>query len=135
MTVSYNERMKELFGMEFTPYTISVESLATDRKLTNLETENVFDNKYFFYTKSTRENKPYRRRIFVHMNSYYLPDFVRGMTDTVAHIWINSKEYFKKHVLRHEKIHVAHPEWSEEVVRQFHDSYEPSLPDVELVYV
>ncbi len=136
MVTTYEERLKELFG-ELKPahYYISEENLATDRPLTKSEAGDIFGtNKYFVYAKSNIE-RPYKRKIFVHMHSYYLPDSIRGMTDTVRHIWINAKEYFREHVLRHEKIHVAHPEWSESVVRQFHDSYEPSLPDVEFVRV
>lgn len=87
------------------------------------------------YSMRRYDTNPFKKRIFVHMNSYYLPDSIRGMTDTVKHIWINSKEYFKKFVLRHKMIHFAHPEWSEETVREFHGSYEPHLPNVELEYV
>ena len=91
---------------------------------------------YFSEDSSTvRKTEPYKRRIFVHMRSYYLPEFIRGMTDTINNIWINSKEYAKDLVLRHEKIHIAHPEWPESVVREFHDFYEPNLPNVEFVYV
>lgn len=82
-----------------------------------------------------RKQKQYKRRIFVHMRNYYLPSFIRGMTDTINNIWINANEYFRNLVLRHELLHIAHPEWDEKTVRQFHDSYQPYLPDVELVYV
>ncbi len=117
----YWERLKELFGTRLY------------ERIPDEDLRRVDPAKYTMYGKS-HEN-PNRRKIFVHMNSYYLPDSIRGMTDTVHHIWINSKEYFKRHVLRHEKIHVAHPDWPEDVVRQFHDSYEPELPGVDLVYV
>ena len=56
------------------------------------------------------------------------------MIDTVKHIWINVKEYFKRLVLRHEKIHFKFPWLSEEAVRELDDFYDHHLPDVEWVY-
>mgnify|MGYP001576879754 CR=1 FL=1 len=180
MVIGYKERIEELFPrQELTPYEVSSENLVTDRKLTGVETENIFGNSikiksyldrikelfpeldpYYVSTERFNFDKPLayteilemvdgsispykndnrriqnRRTIFVHLRSYYLPDSIRGMTDTVKNIWINAREYFTKHVLRHELIHFAHPEWSESMVREFHDTYEPYLPGVELVYV
>lgn len=114
MRADYAERMMELFG-----------------ERPNLD---VPIGRYSFYAQPAERHEPYKRKIVVHMNSYYLPDFIRGMTNTVSDIWINAKEYFKDHVLRHEKIHVAHPDWSEQTVRQVHDFYKPILRNVELVY-
>lgn len=132
MNKLYKERLKELSGNQLTPYQVSIENFSSDQQLTKTEIQNTFNNSYIIYARNKR---PYKRRVFVQMRSYYLPEFVRGATDCVRNILINAKEYFKKFVLRHEKIHFAHPDWSEELVREFDEFYEPSLPDVELVYV
>jgi len=134
MITDYEERLKELFGeLKLSPYQISSENLATDRQLTRAETDNIYNPTKYLYMRQ-RNDRRYKRRVFVHMNSYYLADLVRGMTDTVNNIWINAKEYFKKLVFRHEKIHFKFPWLSEEAVRELDDFYDPYLPNVEFVY-
>jgi len=128
----YLDKIKELFP-ELDPYYVSTEKFNFDNPLTYTEILDMVGGSIPLYKNERRER--YKRTIFVHLRSYYLPDSVRGMTDTVKNIWINAREYFIKHVLRHELIHVAHPEWSESMVRQFHDTYEPYLLDIELVYI
>jgi hypothetical protein len=130
---SYLDRIKELFP-ELHPYYVSTEKLNFDNPLSYTEILDMVEGSVSPY-KNESKGRQYKRTIFVHLRSYYLPESVRGMTDTVKNIWINAREYFMKHVLRHELIHVAHPEWSESIVRQFHDTYEPYLPDIELVYL
>ncbi|MBU5537649.1 MAG: hypothetical protein KQA38_03755 [Candidatus Aenigmarchaeota archaeon] len=138
MKIGYDERLNELFReLQLVPYHLSEENLIIGRQLIKNEIKNIFNLSKYFYLdqRSQRNNRPYKRRVFVHMHSYYLPDFIRGMTDTVNHIWINAKEYFKKFVLRHEKIHFKFPWLSEETVRELDDFYDPYLPDVEFVYL
>ncbi|MBI2543532.1 MAG: hypothetical protein HYW24_05110 [Candidatus Aenigmarchaeota archaeon] len=133
--IAYKEQMKQLeLQLDNLPHYEFVGSVNPDLSLTKKEMDSLLENGSIIY-KSHEVERPYKRRIIVHTRSYYLPDIIRGMTDTVKNIWINAKEYYKSLVLRHEKIHVAHPEWPESVVRQFHESYEPFLPDVEFVYV
>ena len=128
----YLDRIRELFP-ELDPYHVSTERFNFDKPLMYTEVLDMVEGIISLYKNERRER--YKRTIFVHLRSYYLPDSIRGMTDTVKNIWINAREYFTKHVLRHELIHFAHPEWSESMVREFHDTYEPYLPGVELVYV
>lgn len=121
MVTAYEERLKELFGeSQFAPYYVSIENSATDRHLTQLESENIFNGKYFVYARPERE--PYKRRLFLHISSY-LPPHIRGMTDTSQNIWINYSDYDKDLVLNHELLHVLHPEWPESLVREFHETY------------
>ena len=132
MITDYDDRLEELFGeSQLAPYYVSVENLATDRPLTELEVGHIFnENRYSDYPKPRRE--PYKRRLFLHVSGY-LPSHIRGMTDTLQNIWINYNDYDKDLVLNHELLHVLHPEWSESTVREFHETYLVDRSRFELV--
>ncbi len=123
MTTAYEERLKELFSeSQLAPYYASVENLATDRPLAQLEADDIFnESEYFVYAKSSKR-EPYKKRLFLHISGY-LPSHIRGMTDTLQNIWINYNDYDKNLVLNHELLHILHPEWPESVVREFHATY------------